>query len=147
MTELRPATFRRVGRSLLAVSLIFAIASCSENKTNQCQKITTITQKIAKKSAEGRNSTDFAEVLKVADAFDEAAKSMRNLKIADPQLAQYQQGYGEIYQGNADITRQFIDVLQKKDIINARILQKRVRQLGQQEQTLSAEMNRYCHPD
>jgi hypothetical protein len=135
---------RYLSSILLIFSLVFLIISCGESKTAQCQKIIAVTRKIAEQSAESRQTKEVEQVLKMADNFDESAKTMNNLTIADAQLAKYQKGYGEIYQANADITRKFIAALKQKDIVAARLLQKQVQDTGDREKTLRAEINSYC---
>ena len=103
-----------------------------------------VTRKIAEQSAESRQTKEVEQVLKMADNFEQSAKTMNNLTIADAQLAEYQKGYGEIYQANADITPKFIDALKQKDIVTARLLQKQVKDTGDREKTLRAEFNNYC---
>lgn len=129
---------------LLSLSCSVLLVSCAESKTAQCQKIMQIPREIADKSAESRQTKDVDQVLKMADNFDESAKKMQSLSIADRQLAEYQKGYGEIYQANADITRKFIDAIKSKDIETARLMQKQVRKTGDREQTLRTELNSYC---
>jgi DNA polymerase I-like protein with 3'-5' exonuclease and polymerase domains len=129
---------------LLSLSCHFLMISCAESKTAQCQKIMGVTREIADKSAESRQTKDVAQNLKMAENFAESAKIMKNLSISDAQLAKYQQGYGEVYQSYADITRKFIDALQNKDIVMARRMQKQVQEIGDGEQTLRAALNNYC---
>ncbi len=128
----------------LSLTLTFMTVSCAETKVSQCQKIIVTTKKIAQESEKNRQTKDLQQVLQVADAFEEAAKTMKNLKIKDKQLAQYQQGFAEVYQGNAKATREFISALEKKDIPAAQSLQKQVQAIGQMEQKLVNEMNIYC---
>lgn len=124
--------------------LSFGLASCTETKLSQCQKIILITQKMAEESESNRQTTDVKKVLQVADTFEETAQQMQQLKIEDKKLAEYKTGFAEIYQGNADTTRQFVAALNNQDISTARLMQQRVQQLGKKEQQLGSEMNRYC---
>ncbi len=133
------------------VSLVFflnlILVSCAENKVSQCQKIILITQKIAKESETNRQTEDIQKALQVADSFDEAAEEMKNLAITDEQLVKYQLGFAAIYQGYAQTTRQFISALQKKDINTVKLMQQRLKQLGQKEPELGNEMNNYCQSE
>ncbi|MEA5532708.1 hypothetical protein [Crocosphaera sp. XPORK-15E] len=103
-----------------------------------------ITQKIAEESANNRQTKDIKKVLQVADSFEETAQQMKQLKIEDQQLVEYQMGFAEIYQGNADTTRQFVSALNNQDISTAKLMQQQVQQLGKKEQELSNQMNIYC---
>jgi hypothetical protein len=130
--------------SYLAISLNFLLVSCAETKVSQCQKIILITQKIVQESQNNRQTKDIKQALKFADVFEEAGQQMKQLKIEDEQLAKYQLGFAEIYQGNADTTRQFVSALNNKDITTARLMKQQVQQLGKKEQELGNQMNTYC---
>lgn len=130
--------------SYLAISLNFLLVSCAETKVSQCQKIILITQKIVQESQNNRQTKDIKQALAFADVFEEAGQQMKQLKIEDEQLAKYQIGFAEIYQGNADTTRQFVSALNNKDISTARLMKQQVQQLGKKEQELGNQMNIYC---
>ncbi len=125
------------------LSNLFLI-SCAETKISQCQKIIIMTQKMAEESESYRQTTDIKKVLQVADIFEETAQQMKQLKIEDEQLIEYQIGFADIYQGNADTTRQFVAALNDKDINTAKLMQQQVQQLGKKEQDLGSKMNAYC---
>ncbi|MGB5596812.1 MAG: hypothetical protein WBM32_07160 [Crocosphaera sp.] len=125
------------------LSNLFLI-SCAETKISQCQKIIIMTQKMAEESESYRQTTDIKKVLQVADIFEETAQQMKELKIEDEQLIEYQIGFADIYQGNADTTRQFVAALNDKDINTAKLMQQQVQQLGKKEQDLGTDMNTYC---
>ncbi|ACK68075.1 conserved hypothetical protein [Rippkaea orientalis PCC 8801] len=124
--------------------LTFTLFGCAETKVSQCQKIILITKNIAQESENNRQTKDIQKALKVADAFEEAAQNMKDLKISDEQLVKYQLGFAEVYQGYAQTTRQFVAALQKKDIPTLQLMQQQLRQLGRKEPELGEAMNRYC---
>ncbi|EAZ89345.1 hypothetical protein CY0110_20585 [Crocosphaera chwakensis CCY0110] len=123
------------------------LISCAETKISQCQKIILLTQKMAEESETYRQTTDIKKVLQVADLFEETSQQMKQLNIEDEQLQEYQKGFADIYQGNADTTRQFVAALNNKDIDSAKLMQQQVQQLGKKEQDLGTEMNAYCQED
>jgi len=129
-------------------SLIPAIAvllgSCAETKTAQCQKIFLITKKMAEESAKNRETKDIKTVLEVADSFEQASEQLKKMELKDPKLTEYQQGLAEVYQGNADTTRNFIKALETKDIPTAKLAQEQVQQIGKKEQDLVTKTNEYC---
>ena len=127
---------------IFIVNLI--VFSCAETKVSQCKKIILITKKIAEKSKNNRQTTDIKKALEVADAFEEAAQNMKDLKVSDEKLVKYQLGFAEIYQGYAQTTRQFVSALQKKDINTLKLMQQQLKQLGKKEPQLGGEMNSYC---
>lgn len=135
----RPCT--RVS-ALLAIAI--GINSCGSSKVAQCKKLILITQKISEDSAQYRESTEEAEVLKVADKFDATAKKVSQLKLDDPTLQGYQQELLAIYQGNAEATRNMIAALNSKDILTAQLAQKQVKTIGSQEQQVITNINRHC---
>ncbi len=130
--------------SLITVLMNLFLISCAETKVSQCQKIILLTQKMAEESESYRQTTDIKKVLQVADLFEETSQQMKQLQIEDQQLQEYQKGFADIYQGNADTTRQFVAALNNKDIDTAKLMQQQVQQLGKKEQDLGTEMNAYC---
>ncbi len=130
--------------SLLTTLISVFLISCAETKISQCQKIILLTQKMAEESETYRQTTDIKKVLQVADLFEETSQQMKQLKIEDEQLQEYQLGFADIYQGNADTTRQFVAALNDKNIDTAKLMQQQVQQLGKKEQDLGTEMNAYC---
>ncbi|WP_107666529.1 hypothetical protein [Cyanothece sp. BG0011] len=130
--------------SLITVLMNLFLISCAETKVSQCQKIILLTQKMSEESESYRQTTDIKKVLQVADLFEETSQQMKQLKIEDEQLQEYQKGFADIYQGNADTTRQFVAALNDKDIDTAKLIQQQVQQLGKKEQDLGTEMNAYC---
>ena len=136
-----------VSLSFLIIFSNFLLVSCAETKVSQCQKIILLTQKMAEESESYRQTTDIKKVLQVADIFEENSQQMKQLKIEDEKLIEYQMGFADIYQGNADTTRQFVAALNDKDINTAKLMQQQVQQLGQKEQDLGTEMNDYCQED
>ncbi|MDJ0730359.1 MAG: hypothetical protein QNJ33_10255 [Crocosphaera sp.] len=97
-----------------------------------------------KQSDSYHQTTDIKNVLQVADLFEETSQQMKQLKIEDKQLIEYQMGFADIYQGNADTTRQFVSALNDKDIDTAKLMQQQVQKLGKREQELGAKMKGYC---
>lgn len=128
--------------ALVVISLI--LSSCSEGKVAQCQNIIAATKKMEEISQKSRQTQDLEEVLKVADAFENSAESLKKLKLSDEKLAGYQAKLAEIYSGNAKATRQFVSAFEKRDIPGVALAKQEVQILGQQEQQLVAEINQYC---
>jgi hypothetical protein len=129
---------------LLTLPLSLMLSSCAETKTAQCQKVILITKKIAEESANNRDSTDPEKILTVAKAFEEAGQQVQALKLKDNQLRTYQQELANIYDGNAEATRNIINAIKSKDILTAKLAQDQVRQIGKKEQLLITQMNQYC---
>jgi len=129
---------------LLTLPLSVMLSSCAETKTAQCQKIILITKKIAEESANNRDSTDPEKILTVAKAFEEAGQQVQALNLKDNQLRTYQQELANIYDGNAEATRNIISAIKSKDILTAKLAQDQVRQIGKKEQLLITQMNQYC---
>jgi hypothetical protein len=139
--------------SLLAtISLI--LSSCTEGKISQgkisqgkisqCQKIIVITKNMEEVSQKSRQTQNLDEVLKVADAFETSAESLKNMNLSDKKLAEYQAKLAEIYRGNAQSTRQFVSAFNKRDIPGVTLAKQEVQILGKQEQQLVAKINQYC---
>ena len=105
--------------SVLTVFINLLLISCAETKISQCQKIILLTQKMAEESETYRQTKDIKKVLQVADIFEETSQQMKQLKIEDEKLQEYQLGFADVYQGNADTTRQFVAALNDKDIDTA----------------------------
>jgi hypothetical protein len=135
---------KNLSLSILLVFVNFFTVGCAETKISQCQKIINITQKIAQESEKFRQTKDIKQVLKMADAFETVAKEMQALKLKDEQLVQYKTGFIDVYKGNAEVTRKFIKAFEDKDMMAAKLMQKQVQIIGQKEQQLVTDMNRYC---
>jgi tricorn protease-like protein len=80
----------------------------------------------------------------VAKAFEEAGQQVQALNLKDNQLRTYQQELANIYDGNAEATRNIINAIKSKDILTAKLAQDQVRQIGKKEQLLITQMNQYC---
>jgi hypothetical protein len=80
----------------------------------------------------------------VAKAFEEAGQQVQALNLKDNQLITYQQELANIYDGNAEATRNIINAIKSKDILTAKLAQDQVRQIGKKEQLLITQMNQYC---
>lgn len=128
----------------LIPTIAVLLSSCAETKTAQCQKIFLITKKMAEESAKNRETKDIKTVLEVADSFEKSSQELKKIELKDPKLTEYQQGLAEIYQGNADTTRNFVKALETKDIPTAKLAQDQVKQIGKQEQNLVTQTNEYC---
>lgn len=128
----------------LIPAIAVILSSCAETKTAQCQKIFLITKKMAEESAKNRETKDIKTVLEVADSFEKSSQELKKIELKDPKLTEYQQGLAEIYQGNADTTRNFVKALETKDIPTAKLAQDQVKQIGKQEQNLVTQTNEYC---
>jgi hypothetical protein len=135
---------KNLSLSILLVLVNFLTVGCAETKISQCQKIINITQKIAQESEKFRQTKDIQQVLKMADAFETVAKEMQALQVKDEQLVQYKTGFIDVYKGNAEVTRKFIKAFEDKDMMAAKLMQKQVQIIGQKEQQLVTDMNRYC---
>ena len=127
---------------LAAISL--TLSSCVEGKISQCQKIIVITKNMEEISQKNRQTQNLDEVLKVADAFETSAESLKKLNLSDKKLAEYQAKLAEIYRGNAQSTRQFVSAYNKRDVSGVTLAIQEVKILGQQEQQLVAKINQYC---
>jgi hypothetical protein len=120
------------------------LISCSASKTAQCKKLILITQKMAEESSQYRNTTAEADILKIADSFDQTAEKVEKLALNDPQLTDYQQQLVTIYRGNGEATRSMISALASKDILTAKLAQDQVQNIGKQEQQVITDITRYC---
>jgi Na+/phosphate symporter len=138
------ALVRNLSTIGLSIALGILCVSCAETKVSQCQKIIEITQKISQESQETRQTKDFKKILQMADNFEETAETMERMAIADEKLTEYKQGFATVYRGYAQVTRDFIDALQNQDPTKARVTQKRVQEIGKQEQALGGNLNSYC---
>mgnify|MGYP006994851283 CR=1 FL=1 len=120
------------------------LISCSASKTAQCKTLILNTQNMAEESSEYRDTTEEADILKIADSFEKTAEKVEKLKINDPRLADFQQQLVNIYRGNGEATRSMLNALASKDILTAKLAQDQVQNIGKQEQQVITDINRYC---
>jgi hypothetical protein len=127
---------------LVVISLL--LSSCSQEKVDQCRDIIAATKKMEEISQQSRQTQDLQEVLKVADAFETSAESLKKLQLSDKKLAEYQAELAEIYSGNGKATHQFVSAFEKRDIPGVTLAKQEVQILGEKEQALVAKINQYC---
>ncbi|MBE9203746.1 hypothetical protein IQ218_10260 [Synechocystis salina LEGE 06099] len=137
-------TVRFGGSLILILGLNQGLIACGASKANQCRQLILITKQMAEEGAKYRDTTSAAEVLKIADAFDATATKVERLSLEDPVLTNYQGELVEIYQGNAEATRNMVQALESKDILTAQLAQKQVTTIGQQEQQVITNINVHC---
>ncbi|MBE9174140.1 hypothetical protein IQ225_00100 [Synechocystis salina LEGE 06155] len=137
-------SFRLGGSLILILGLNQGLIGCGASKANQCRQLILITKQMAEEGAKYRDTTSAAEVLKIADAFDATATKVERLSLEDPVLTNYQGELVEIYQGNAEATRNMVQALESKDILTAQLAQKQVTTIGQQEQQVITNINVHC---
>ena len=135
---------RRWGMTVGLITVLISIGGCGNNKLSQCKRLILVTQNISEASAQYRDSTEQEEVLQIADQFETTATNVGKLNLNDLTLQGYQQQLVEIYQGNAEATRNMIAAIASKDILTAQLAQKQVTTIGQQEQQVITDINRYC---
>jgi hypothetical protein len=128
----------------ISLALSGLIIGCTDSKTSQCQKITTITQEINQETARNLQVKDLEQVLKVADAFDQAAKEMEALTLEDKQLIEYKTGFAKVYQNYAQETRNFVSAFEQKNLLVIQEIQKKLEYTGSQSKRLVNDINRYC---
>lgn len=129
---------------LLILALNQGLTGCATSVADQCKKLMLITQKTSEQSQKYRQTTDSEEVLKVSDAFEEAAERLEKLNLQDPTLAQHQNTLATVYRGNAESSRTMLQALASKDILTAQLAQNQVQTLGQQERQAITDINVHC---
>ncbi len=122
----------------------FVTVSCSNSKFEQCQKIIDVTISIADESNQYLETKNLPEILKVADAFEEAAKEMNSISIEDEKLQQYKQDFAEIYQRNGKATQNFVEAFKNKNLDEAISLKTELINISKNEEALVNKMNQYC---
>jgi len=120
------------------------LIACQASKTDQCRQLMLITKQMAEEGAQYRDTTEPEEVLKIADAFEKTATRIERLNLSDPVLANHQGELVDIYQGNAEATRNMVNALESKDILTAQLAQQQVSTIGQQEKQVITNINIHC---
>ena len=131
----------------LCAALSFLSASCAQSTVSQCRQIIEVTMNIANETrtlSDNGNTKAPQDALQVADAFEEAAQTMRTINLQDQQLTEYQEGFATMYLGMSEATRNFIAALNQKDVEAARSAKERLQKLGSTERELVSGINRYC---
>lgn len=131
----------------LIVCLIFVIyflTSCGNDKLAKCKEIRLIAIEIDQKTKENLHNTNAQSILDVVDVFQNNSTKMNNIKIKDEQLNKYKQELSNIYQQYADVTRNFIQAFQNKDVDQALFYKKEITKLFQQQQQLVTNIDTYC---
>jgi predicted metal-dependent hydrolase len=127
--------------------LIFLLASCTENKLSQCQRIFQVANGVKQETQEMTKSgkvIDKKTWFLAANKLEEAAKNMESMTLSDKQLKEYQTGFAEVYRDYAGATREIIKVLDTKDRVAAKSAQEKVKRASKLEQELGTKINSYC---
>lgn len=129
---------------MLLLGLNQSLIGCTTSKTDQCKQLILITKQMAEQGAQYKDTAEAENVLKIADAFEQTADQVEQLKLQDATLTNYQGELVNIYQGNAEATRNMVRALEGKDILTAQLAQQEVQNIGKQEQQVITDINLYC---
>ncbi len=135
---------------LLSAVLSFVSVSCANNKVQECRKIIDITVSASgqiEELSDNGKTQDPQEAREAAQAMEEAAQEMENLVIKDEQLQEYQAGLAKSYRGFSQYTRDFIAELEKKNLQAAKSVQKKLQEVGKQEEKFGNGINNYCQSE
>ncbi len=135
---------------VLSTAIVLINVSCASNKVQECQKIIEITVRATDQVKELSNNgktQDPKEALEATNAMDKAAQDMESLIIQDEQLQKYQAGFAKTYRSSSQYTRDFIAELQKKNFQAAKSVQKKMQEVGTEQEGLVNGINEYCQPE
>ena len=132
--------------SLLGFAAVLScfVASCSDSKIVQCQKIAQISQKISQQAQSSRHSQDPQKIEETAQRFADSAKELDNLNLSDTTLADYKKELSTVYQRYWQSTILMLKALENKDIKTARLAKQQVIDTSKNEKTVGEQIGQYC---
>lgn len=133
--------------SIICLSLNLFLIGCVDTKHSECNQVIEVTLNMADKTKnlyQQRDTKDSQKALQLADAFDEAVLSLKNLEIQDQNLVTYQNGFATMYQGLSLSTRDFVAALNKKNLDNAKLAKQQLQKQALTEQQLLKGLTNYC---
>lgn len=132
--------------SLVALGLL--MASCSENKVSQCNRLIEIANQAVsgvEAVSETRQPDDVESMNRIADIADTAKSQMESLQLSDPQLKEYQTRFVAMYTDTTQATRDLVASVGQKDTDAARTAFDALQTATAQEGPLVNEVNTYCN--
>ncbi|MDJ0713404.1 MAG: hypothetical protein QNJ54_04180 [Prochloraceae cyanobacterium] len=132
----------------ISFSIGFLTISCSaDTKFYECKQIVDITIDTSNQItdlSDNLKTKDTEKVLQVADAFEAAAKKMEAVPINDEKLLEYQADFAKFYRNHAQVTRNFIEAREDKNLSAAKLARQKLQKLGDTEKELVTAINNYC---
>ena len=124
-----------------AVLIGFLTYGCGESRTNQCNKLNKIANRVKTlkppKDAEGFNQ--------IAEAIDSIGLEMRALKLEDTKLKDFQGRFNSVYNELSEAARSISQAYsEKKQVPAIAKITKDVKSIGDRESSLISEINKYC---
>ncbi|MCU0524772.1 MAG: hypothetical protein MUF72_08090 [Elainella sp. Prado103] len=130
------------------VVLGLLVASCSENKVSQCNRLIEIANQAVsgvEAVSETRQPDDVESMNRIADISDAAKTQMEGLQLSDPQLKDYQTRFVAMYTDTTQATRDLVASVGQKDTDAARKAFDALQAATAQEGPLVNEVNTYCN--
>ncbi|NEP14155.1 MAG: hypothetical protein F6K14_28965 [Symploca sp. SIO2C1] len=138
-------------RYMFFVSLAAAVSllsvSCGDTKTQECNQIIQVANKVVSEANELTNGGQVSNpqmVIQTADAMKKASQEMEAIELKDKQLQNYQAGFVSMYRDTSQATRDFIIASEKKDRQGAEIASSKLQQATASEKQLVTDINTYC---
>lgn len=128
-----------------AVSLL--LVSCSDRKTQECNEIIQVANKVVSQANELTNGGQISNpqmVLQTADAMEKASQEMEAIELKDEQLQNYQAGFVSMYRNTSQATRDFVAASEKKDRQGAELASAKLQNATASEKQLVTDINSYC---
>ncbi|GAC1449553.1 MAG: hypothetical protein NVS2B14_04400 [Chamaesiphon sp.] len=132
----------------LSAAISFLTVSCGESKVSQCQKVINVANKTvseAKTFTNGGQKTDYATMLKAADAMNKSAQVMAGIKVSDEKIKDYQSGFIKMYRDASIAISDLGGALQKKNRPAFEASQQNLTQATRPEPELVTGLNTYCN--
>lgn len=138
-----------------ATAMSLWLASCSESKVSQCNKlidvanqavneVQTVTKSAGSSSNTSNTPNNIAAMGQIADAADKAKNNMSALQLKDKQLQDFQQRFITMYSDTSKATRSLVDAANAKNAEGAQKAFNSLKEATNRESPLVNEVNTYC---
>lgn len=132
---------------ILALSVLFLLAGCSDSKVSQCSKLIEIANQAVtgvRTVSENPQPDNIDSMNKIADVANKAKADMSALQLSDPKLQDYQTRFVTMYTDTNQATRDLVKAAEAKDAQAAQQAFDALKTATAQEGPLVNEVNGYC---
>lgn len=148
---MKPAVFAGtaafIALGLMATTQPIAQAQTPPDRATQCSNLIAVANRAVSSVQEitrGSSNSNAEDMIKIADAADQASSEMQALQLTDTQLQDYQARFLEMYSGTSQATRDLADASNSGDSDRAQEAFNALVTATDKEGPLVNDVNQYC---
>jgi hypothetical protein len=150
MSFFRQPNGKRAVLAALVVTLGYSLASCSESKVSQCNRLVKVANEAVSavekvtETATPASANNVESMQKIATAASDANQQMTGLTVSDPKLQEFKNKFVKMYTSTQAATQKLIDAAKDKNSGAAETAFKELQQATSEEEPLVRDVNSYC---